>query len=186
MLAVFWLAAFAHFLQQMPSARQGDSVSTNAIVVLTGGQLRIAYGFELLEKGKAQQLFITGVGDNLGLNQLLASHGATDDLRALANDGTVRIALDYSADSTHGNAEQTAKWAKAHSIRSLRMVTANYHIPRSLIEFRRAMPELEIIPDPVFPEPFDRPGWWRHPAGLRLVLSEFHKYLVAWLYGQVV
>ncbi|MCI5049797.1 MAG: YdcF family protein [Rickettsiales bacterium] len=174
---VFMVAAFVHFLKTIPRVPVGDAVSTDAIVVLTGGSLRIQYGFELLEKGKAQQLFITGVGEEIGLDALMETHQASDRLR---NDESrhKRIMLDHEANSTRSNAEQTAKWISDHGIRSIRMVTANYHLPRSMMEFRRAMPNLIVVPDPVFPENFQLDHWWQDSVSRELVLSEFMKYLV--------
>ncbi len=52
-------------------------------------------------------------------------------------------------------------------------------MPRSLLEFHHAMPELEIVPHPVFPMPFKGPGWWRRPSNVQLVAMEFTKYLIA-------
>jgi uncharacterized SAM-binding protein YcdF (DUF218 family) len=62
---------------------------------------------------------------------------------------------------------------------SLRLVTAAYHMPRSLLEFRRAMPEIEIVPHPVFPKHVKQRNWWRWPGSASLIISEYNKYLVA-------
>ncbi len=50
--------------------------------------------------------------------------------------------------------------ARGGLFHSLRLVTANYHMPRSLLEFARAMPDIEIVPHPVFPEISRGPHWW--------------------------
>ena len=65
------------------------------------------------------------------------------------------------------------------SFTSLRLVTASYHMPRSLFEFRRAMPGIRIIVHPVFPEGFKHTDWWLWPGSTGLILSEFTKYLMA-------
>jgi uncharacterized SAM-binding protein YcdF (DUF218 family) len=65
--------------------------------------------------------------------------------------------------------------------KSLRLVTANYHMPRSLLEFRHAMPDLEIVPHPVFPENFKQDEWWLWSRSASLVASEYSKYLIALL-----
>ena len=93
----------------------------------------------------------------------------------------------YDADSLElvgtvnfeGNAVETAAWMKEQGFRSLRLVTASYHMPRSLLEFNHAMPELEIVPHPVFPAPFKGSNWWRRPSNAQLVAIEFTKYLIA-------
>lgn len=89
------------------------------------------------------------------------------------------IVLGYSAGNTRGNAAETAAWMAAENFRSLRLVTANYHMPRSLLEFTRAMSGLTIVPHPVFPDGFKRRDWWRWPGTTHLVASEYTKYLVA-------
>ena len=184
-LAVFWCAALLLFILLIPRNPVGDSVSTEAIVVLTGGSLRISYGFELLEKGKADHLFISGIAKDLTLKDILKEHGASPAVRRMATKDK-RVTLGFQADSTRGNAIETADWVNKENIRSIRLVTANYHLPRSMMELRRAMPEVIIIPDPVFPDRFQMGGqWWRDRVTRTLVLSEFHKYLAAWLFGIV-
>src|SRR3546814_14678895 len=64
--------------------------------------------------------------------------------------------LGYEADNTRGNAVETAAWMKDQDFTSLRLVTATYHMPRSLLEFRRPMPDIEIVPHPVFTQHFRR------------------------------
>jgi uncharacterized SAM-binding protein YcdF (DUF218 family) len=56
-------------------------------------------------------------------------------------------------------------------------------MPRSLLEFRRVMPEVEILPHPVFPADFRQDGWWRQPKSASLLLSEYSKYLIALVRG---
>jgi uncharacterized SAM-binding protein YcdF (DUF218 family) len=68
---------------------------------------------------------------------------------------------------------------QAEKLRSLRLVTANYHMPRSLLEFGRAMPDVAIVPNPVFPGISRDKRWWLRPASLALALIEYDKYLVA-------
>jgi uncharacterized SAM-binding protein YcdF (DUF218 family) len=94
-----------------------------------------------------------------------------------------RITLGYNAEDTIGNAGETAAWMAENGFHSLRMVTANYHIPRGLLEFRRALPGAELIPHPVFPAQVRLEAWWRWPGTTRLVISEYNKYLAASLRG---
>jgi len=39
-----------------------------------------------------------------------------------------RIDLGYEAKNTRGNAVEVAKWVRDHQYKSIRLVTANYHI----------------------------------------------------------
>src|SRR3546814_12475 len=93
------------------------------------------------------------------------------------------VVLGYEADNTRGNAVETAAWMKEQGFDSLRLVTATYHMPRSLLEFHRTMPNIEIVPHPVFTEHFKRDDWWRWPGSTALLLTEYTKYLVAQVRG---
>ena len=68
--------------------------------------------------------------------------------------------LGHEAINTLGNAHETAQWIRSQGFRSLRLVTAWYHMPRSLLEFDRAMPEIDIVAHPVFPEQVKQERWW--------------------------
>ena len=47
------------------------------------------------------------------------------------------------------------------------------------------MPEIEIIPHPVFPEHFKSEDWWMWPGSSSLLVTEYSKYLVALLRGLI-
>jgi len=83
------------------------------------------------------------------------------------------------AENTRGNEIETAVWVYEEDYKSLRIVTANYHMPRSLLEFRSLMPDVEIIPHPVFPDNVKIENWWRFPGSTALIASEFNKYMFA-------
>jgi len=70
---------------------------------------------------------------------------------------------------------------RQQGFRSLRLVTAWYHMPRSLLELDRAMPEIEIIAHPVFPDETSQEYWWASRSTVVLLASEYGKYLAALL-----
>lgn len=173
LLAGAWLAGLVVFAEAIPDRPADDGSTTDAIVVLTGGSGRIEVGLEQLAEGRAKKLFVSGVPRGV----LLA------ELPGLANAAPERIAccvvLGHEADNTTGNARETAAWMMAEGFRSLRLVTSNYHMPRSLLEFRRAMPGVEIVPHPVIPERVRQNDWWRWPGTTMLIVTEYSKYLLA-------
>jgi uncharacterized SAM-binding protein YcdF (DUF218 family) len=63
--------------------------------------------------------------------------------------------------------------------RSLFLVTENYHMPRALIEVRRAVGDVEIIPYPVRQAPYLQQQWWRDERAVRGLFLEYTKYLLA-------
>ncbi len=59
------------------------------------------------------------------------------------------VDLDKRALNTEANAFETTAWVRQQGFRSLIVVTSNYHMPRTLIELRQAMPDVELLPYPV-------------------------------------
>jgi uncharacterized SAM-binding protein YcdF (DUF218 family) len=161
-----------------PSA--GDRTGpTDAIVVLTGGGQRLNSGIALLRDGKGQKLFVSGVNPHVHLEELLRSSG--DRLEAAHGWASCCVVLGYQAVDTLGNASETAQWMRQQGFHSLRLVTAWYHMRRSLLEFDRAMPEIEIVPHPVFPDELTQKHWWMSPGAMLLLAGEYGKYLAALL-----
>ena len=168
-----WLVGLLWFAKTLPVSVAAPARATDAIVVLTGGSGRVYQGLGLLAQRRAKKLFISGVYRGVEVQELLSiSQQSPADLDCC-------IALGYEADSTRGNARETADWMREQGLGSLRLVTAAYHMPRSLLEFRRAMPEIEIVPHPVFPEHVKQRDWWRWPGSASLIIGEYNKYLVA-------
>ena len=172
-LLIAWLVGLLWFASSLPR-RTGDSESrTDAIVVLTGGAGRLRQGLELLAQQKAQKLFVSGVYRGVDVEELLIiSQQSPEELQCC-------VILGYEADNTEGNAIETANWMREQGFTSLRLVTASYHMPRSLLEFRRAMPEMTIIPHPIMSKNFHQNDWWLWPGSTFLLASEYSKYLLA-------
>ena len=100
-----------------------------------------------------------------------------------APDLASRIDLGHTAGDTYGNAEETADWMHEHQYKTMRLVTADYHMRRALIEFRMAAPDIEILPNPVHPAMGDDAAWWQNQQTLGLLTGEYGKYLIVrWRY----
>lgn len=172
--ALAWSAGFLQFVAALPRAdATPPEGKVDAIVVLTGGSGRLEAGLDLLEAGRAQKLFVSGVYHGVDVATLLTlSQTAPRDLDCC-------IALGYAAGDTTGNAQETAEWVAAEDFHSLLLVTANYHLPRSLLEFRAAMPDIAITAWPVHPPKVEIADWWRWPGTAKLLAGEYSKYLAA-------
>lgn len=171
---------FTLFIRNLPDAPTPATVTTDAIIVLTGGNGRVERGLALLAEGAAPTVFISGVGSNVTLNELLRAHADAPSRAAIAaRKGSVM--LGRNALTTRTNAEEVALFARSRSLYTLRLVTAHYHMPRSLLEFGYALPEATLVADPVFPDGFKRSQWWKHHNTRRLMLVEYHKYIAALL-----
>ena len=171
---VLWLGGLAWFVADGLTLR-ADPQLTDAIVVLTGGRLRLETGLQLLAAGKAGKLFVSGVNQRVDRDALLRAVGANAERAACC------IALGHAADNTIGNAEESAAWMRAEGYRSLRLVTSWYHMRRSLLEFGRAMPDIRIVPHPVFAHRLDFERWWSWHGAALLVVGEYGKLLAAWV-----
>lgn len=171
-----WLPGLVWFAASMPGEAPSVQHRTEAVVVLTGGSERLRTGLDLLEAGAADRLFISGVHPGTGLEALLAE--VRPNLPATLRD---HIELGHVAADTVGNAIETAVWARERRVTSLRLVTAGYHMPRSLLEFKAALPDVAVVPHPVFPDNVKQEDWWRYPGTTLLFATEYTKYLVAHL-----
>ncbi len=168
-----YFGGMAWFAETIPRAAAEAVATTDAIVVLTGGPMRLREGLHLLAEGKARKLLVSGVYRGVDVQELLrVARQAPESVECC-------VELGYAADSTAGNASETAEWMSREGYSSLRLVTANYHMRRSLLEFRRAMPGVTIVAHPVFPDAFRIEEWWRWPGTYALVQAEYHKYLFA-------
>jgi len=176
-LLLAYAVGFLWFTTLLPTEPPDDDRATDAIVVLTGGSDRLGVALDLLSADKGKKLFVSGVYRGVDVRQLLdLSQHSPEDLSCC-------VVLGYEADNTRGNAIETAAWMKEQGFTSLRLVTATYHMPRSLLEFRRLMPDAEIVAHPVFPEHFKRDNWWMWPGSSTLLFTEYTKYLVALVRG---
>jgi uncharacterized SAM-binding protein YcdF (DUF218 family) len=168
-----WLAGLGWFAT--PPAGDLQTAPTDAIVVLTGGSQRLQTGFDLLREGKGRKLFVSGVSHQVDLNDLLRASGNAPDWALCC------VVLGHEAEDTLGNAYETSQWMRRQGFRSLRLVTAWYHMPRSLLEFDRAMPEMDIVAHPVFPDQVKQGRWWAWRGTAVLLVGEYIKYLAALL-----
>jgi uncharacterized SAM-binding protein YcdF (DUF218 family) len=175
--AAAWLAGLIWYGAGLPERTDDAARATDAIVVLTGGSGRLEEGLRLLAEQRAGKLFVSGVYRGVDVRQLL------DAFQESAGGLECCVVLGYEAISTRGNAEETAAWMAEQGFQSMRLVTASYHMPRSLLEFRRSMPDIEVLAHPVVSPNFKQRDWWRWPGSARLLISEYNKYLAAVLFG---
>lgn len=185
--ALVWLGGLVWFAETIPReggtgaiAGGSGAGTTDAIIVLTGGSDRIATGIDLLDRGLARKLLISGVSPGVEMADVLRAASIPEGGRSCC------VVLGYAAGNTIGNAAEAAAWMRAEGYRSLRLVTANYHMRRSLLEFRMTMPEFRIVQHPVVPDKVHLDRWWQWPGTASLIVNEYNKFLVTalryWLY----
>ncbi|MES2729408.1 MAG: YdcF family protein [Pseudomonadota bacterium] len=143
----------------------------DAAVVLTGGGQRIESGLALLEKGIVPKILISGVHPRATLPQLLEQQKLT-----LAQEFHPAIVLGRQATDTVGNATEASDWIKNEHIQTVILVTATYHMPRAMYEFKMTAPQVHLTPYAVVPNdytPQHRKFWW-------LALTEYNKLILRW------
>jgi uncharacterized SAM-binding protein YcdF (DUF218 family) len=167
------VGSFAVFLSQLRDIEAPPERKADGIVVLTGGSSRVSDAMELLAAGYGKRLLISGVHPSIA---------ARDISRTLPEGQSYFnccVDLDRSAVNTRSNAAETRRWVHERGFKSLIVVTSNYHMPRAIVELSHAMPDIELIPYAVVGDKWREEPWYEGGPTLRLVLSEYVKYVAA-------
>lgn len=173
-VGLLFLSGFASFATHVSKLTTPDNPTrADAIIVLTGGQARLGAALDLLKSGKGERLLISGVHPMADKDDLRAATGGDRKLFSCCID------IDYAALDTVGNAEESAKWVKSHDYDKVILVTQNYHMPRTLLEMGRLLGDAELEPYPVVNSRIDQGGWMTRPEALRVLFTEYNKYLLA-------
>lgn len=195
LLAAFgllWLGGGIAYVERVESLPAPNEMKTDGIVVLTGGAARLATSLRLLHENKAERLLVSGVAQTATKATLMQAvlPSMPDAAQAAGNNGQgidlqllfdCCVDLGFEADDTAGNAAETASWAAARGYRTIRLVTANYHIPRAQVEFGRWLPGMTILPHPVRSDAMRVEDWWQRRTATFFLLGEYSKYVAALL-----
>src|SRR6478735_5061243 len=175
-MAILFVGAavgFVAFLSQLHGSETKPTRTADGIVVLTGGSSRVSDAMELLADGYGKRLLISGVHP---------TNAASDISRSLPdNQSLLRccVDLDRSAVNTRSNAAEARRWVRERGFKSLIVVTSNYHMPRAIVELSHAMPDIVLIPYVVVGDKWRDEPWWTNGATVRLLLTEYAKYIAA-------
>lgn len=172
-VALMWLVGlfvFAGRVQELTPAREPQRA--DAIVALTGPSAeRVNKAIRLLEQDKGDRLLISGVNREVRRQELRALTPGSSKLFNCCVD------LGFEAEDTVGNASEIAEWARGKNYRTLIVVTSDYHMPRSLLEIRSALPGVVLTPYAVKTPSLTEADWWRSNATARRMTLEYMKYL---------
>ena len=174
LIATFWTIGFIVFACIAIGMKYRPLETADAIIALTGGNDRIGEAIRLLEEEKAPRLFISGVNENVTGYHLL---------KETPQEWQDKIELGYQAKTTRMNAIETAEWISKNKISSIILVTSFYHMPRSLLEIKTAIPDLKIIPYAVFPQNFGESTDWIHTRYAWQLFLEYHKFFIAYFFN---
>lgn len=163
-LLLAWAIGFIWFAVAL--AQPSDDVRTDGVVVLTGGKGRIDRGLEALRQGWAPKLLVSGVDRNV------KPHEFAIEYRIGSLQMACCVTLGFAATDTATNARETADWISGQQLRSVRVVTSDWHMRRAVLELRKEVPAaVTIVEDAVPTQP-----------SLRMLFLEYHKLLarLAW------
>lgn len=159
-VATAWLLGFGWFMLTLPGPL--DDRRTDAIVVNTGGPGRIDRGIALMKVKAAKRMLVSGVGASVRPIDLAIEYRTSPTLFACCID------LGREAVDTRSNAEETTDWVRRHGYKSVRLVTADWHMRRARLELTHALgPDVRVEEDGV-----------SAPPRLLLLVAEYDKYLI--------
>lgn len=157
-----WAIGFLWFVVALPRPAETATV-TDAVIVPTGGAGRIARGLEVLDKGLAEKMLVSGVDPEVKPGEFAAEFGVAPEEMACC------VTLGFAAVDTRSNAAETAKWVAQNEVRSLRLVTTDWHMRRAAGELDRTLPDhVTVIRDAVSSSP-----------DLGTLFLEYHKLLAS-------
>ena len=160
LLALLYLLGYALFAVMLP--RPADDRRTDAIVVLTGAAKRIERGLDLLERGRAKRMLVSGVARSVRRSELAHEYPGNEALFQCCID------LGFQSIDTRSNADEVARWVGKRKFRSVRLVTTDWHMPRASFELSRRMSDdVELIGDSVESNP-----------SFTQLFTEYNKYLL--------
>ena len=139
-------------------------------MVLTGGKMRIEKGMEILQKGFAEKMFISGVFMPSEIEMKFNSEKSKKDLLDCC------VNFGAKAKNTIENAIEANQWLKDNSeITKIILITSYYHLPRSILIFEKKIKrKLEVFAIPAVHKVnlFEQPIFH-----LKLITSEYFKVI---------
>ncbi len=154
-----WALGFIWFAVALP--QPAADVHTDGVVVLTGAKGRIDRGLEVLQQGWAPKLLVSGVDREVKPHEFALQYRIGSLQMACC------VTLGFAATDTATNARETADWIAGQDLKSVRVVTSDWHMRRAVMELRKEVPAtVTIVEDAVPTQP-----------SLRMLFLEYHKLL---------
>lgn len=175
-VALIWLSGLFAFAARVQTSTPAPLPQpADGVVALTGANSagRISAAVGLLAQGYGARVLVSGVNRDASREDIRTVSRAVRRLYDCCVD------LGFNAADTVGNARETDEWARFMRYRSLIVVTADYHMPRAMLELGAVMhpPQVRLQAYPIATESLQSRTWWRHPAAARLMVVEYCKYL---------
>ncbi len=162
---LLWSLGFLWFAVALP--QPADRLETDAVIVPTGAAGRIERGLEVLDRGLAERMLVTGVDPEVKPAEFAAQFKVPMEQMDCC------VTLGFMAVDTRSNAFETAEWVAQNKITSLRIVTTDWHMRRAAGELDRQLPDtVRVVIDAVPSSP-----------SLATLFLEYHKLIASRLAG---
>jgi len=164
LIVLVWVMGFFAFAISLPMPN--EAAHADAVVVLTGGEGRIDRGLSVLRAHRAGRMLVAGVDPEVKPREVAAQYHVDRALMRCC------ITLGYQSVDTRSNASEATQWVEASGtgsgkVRSLLLVTSDWHMRRAAFEMRRALPpQVDLIEDAVPSSP-----------SFNTLFMEYNKYI---------
>ena len=161
LVLIAWALGFVWFAIALPGPAGAER--TDGIIVPTGGSGRIDRGLEALRQGWSRRMLVSGVDPEVKPGEFAAHYRVTPELMACC------VTLGFESVDTRSNATEAARWIAAGKLRSVRLVTTDWHMRRAAGELANTAPEgTVVVRDAIASQP-----------SLFILFLEYHKLLAS-------
>ena len=173
---IWWVIFLFNILPKNYYSKNFPDRSFNTgVIVLTGGKMRIEKGMEIMQKGYAEKMFISGVFMPSEIQMKFKIEKTKKDLLECC------ISFGEEAKNTIENAAEADQWLRKNpEITKVILITSYYHLPRGILIFEKKLwsnPEIYAVPAVEKVNLFEQPLFH-----LRLVSSEYFKVIYTLLF----
>jgi len=166
-LILFFIIGFIKFYNDIKNYKSYNKILVEGIAVLTGGKGRIDKGIELFKASPNNYLIISGVDKSIKIIEVVP--------KDILNSN--KVFIDRKSETTIDNAEEIIKWSRKNSITNIRIITSDYHMPRSMLILSKKSESLNFFPDPVKSDINIRKNISENFKSLLFLSEEYLKYL---------
>ena len=131
-IVIVWALGFVWFAAILPQPIGAGR--SDAGIVLTGGEGRIPRALEVLGKRWVRRVLVAGVDSEVRPREFAAEYDASRRTMKCC------VTLEQVSVDTRTNAREAAKWIAANKVRSVRLVTSDWHMRRAVYELERVVP----------------------------------------------
>ena len=156
-----WAIGFLWFVVALP--KPADGAKTDAVIVPTGGPGRSARGIAAPDRGLARRRLVSGGDPEVRPQEFAAEFGVSPRMMACC------VTLGYAAVDTRSNAAESANWVAQNEVRSLRLVTTDWHMRRAAGELDRMLPDHVTVVRDAVPS----------KADFKTLFLEYHKLIAS-------